>query len=142
LREDRFAKAAVAAMSFLFVYLLLGAYFGNDVLRSLLPYEFTMRAILAGLLIAPPAFALGIFLPIGLRAAAIMSGRLVPWVWALDGLFSVAGGVAAKILFYLVGLHLMFPVTMVTYGAAVCAFLAFAAIQRRLFRDNAFPINT
>ena len=56
------------------------------------------KIMLTLLLIAPPAFCLGMPFPLGLAAVAARAPPLVPWVWGINGFASVLATLLATLL--------------------------------------------
>jgi len=84
-------------------------------------------ARLAGavLSLAPLGFLMGIPFPLGIRALGLgAQARVIPWMWALNGISSVAG----SSLSILLAIQLGFTWVLVT--ASLCYFLGFLAFLR------------
>ncbi len=62
------------------------------------PYELSGRALVAALVVAPGACALGVALPAGMRAIATNMHQQLPWYWAINGATSVLGTVLATLV--------------------------------------------
>jgi hypothetical protein len=56
------------------------------------------RVMITALLMAPPGFVMGIFLPVGLSFLSRNSRTLVPWAWAVNGAASVAGSLGSIVM--------------------------------------------
>jgi hypothetical protein len=85
------------------------------------------RCVMAALTIAPLAFALGHFFPMGLQRTARANPALVPWSWAVNGFASVIAAAAAPLL------AMRFGFSWVVVGAMGCyvvAGLLFARIPQ------------
>jgi len=76
-----------------------------QVLASLLQLEATQRAIITFALIFPLGFLMGMPFPNGLRILGEESNREVPWMWAINGGFSVFGAVIATAIGIMWGLN-------------------------------------
>ncbi len=59
--------------------------------RELMRFPDAARLGLSVVLIAPLAFLMGMPFPTGLRRVGLRTPALVPWVWGLNGVFSVLG---------------------------------------------------
>lgn len=100
--------------------LLLGAY-ETPLLREILALGLAERAFSAVILMLVPACAVGAFLPTLVRLAHAHHPSLVPWVWFVDGIFGVVGGIAATMSFHIWGLSTTYPVSAVVYAVAAVA---------------------
>jgi hypothetical protein len=56
------------------------------------------RVLITALILAPPGFVMGIFLPVGLSFLSRNSRSLVPWAWAVNGAASVAGSLGSIVM--------------------------------------------
>jgi hypothetical protein len=71
-----------------------------------------LKALAAGLAMAPLAFCLGLPLPLGLHLAQKLDKGWIPWGWGINGCASVLGALAASVL----AIHLGF----LQVAAAAC----------------------
>jgi hypothetical protein len=76
------------------------------------------RCAIAALTIAPLAFALGHFFPMGLARTGQSNPALVPWSWAVNGFASVVAAAAAPLLAMQFGFGMVVAVAMGCYVAA------------------------
>jgi hypothetical protein len=81
-----------------------------------------LKVLLTVLMIAPPAFCMGMPLPTGLALLEQRHKPSVKWAWALNSASSVLGSVSAIFLAIYAGLHR----TLLVGGALYL--LAFAAV--------------
>jgi len=79
-----------------------------------------LKVLLTVLMIAPPAFFMGMPLPTGLSMLDLRHNPSVKWAWALNSASSVLGSVSAIFLAIYQGLHR----TLLTGGALYLAALA------------------
>ncbi len=128
-RISRRPYAIGAATTVLTLYMLVAYMCADNAVSALLQYSLLIRCLCAAGILALPAFVCGLFFPLLLQSAGILSVELIAWVWAIDGFFGVIGGFAAKSAFHTLGLHSLYPVTAVCY---VTAFLCFIYVHRRL----------
>jgi hypothetical protein len=74
----------------------------SSILRTTIVFSLTTKIIFTTLLIAPPAFFMGMPFPLGLRLLASKiepaEGSQVAWAWGINGLLSVTGVVLATII--------------------------------------------
>ena len=81
------------------------------------------RCFVAGLTIAPLAFAMGHLFPMGLSRVAQKNPALVPWSWAINGFASVAASAAAPLLAMQFGFAWLVVVAVVCYVLAAVFFI-------------------
>lgn len=105
--------------------LLAALVYGDTMLLTVIRYDLIARTVVSFAFNALPAFALGMFLPIALKTLGDVHARLIPWAWAVDGVFGVIGGISAKGLFQLYGPDSMYPVVSLAYIVAALAFWLF-----------------
>ena len=111
-RVVRTAAAVVLTMAALFLA-------GIDRWLSLTQsWDIAARCGIAALTIAPLAFALGHFFPIGLARTGKANPALVPWSWAVNGFASVVAAAAAPLLAMQFGFGLVVMVAMACYVVA------------------------
>ncbi|RPI68170.1 MAG: hypothetical protein EHM47_14830, partial [Ignavibacteriales bacterium] len=74
----------------------------SPLLKTTIIFSFPVKIIFTTLLIAPPAFLMGMPFPLGLRLLAskneAVAGGQIPWAWGINGAFSVTGAVLATII--------------------------------------------
>ena len=63
----------------------------RSIVGALLGLSDMARILVTVLLIAPVAFLMGMPFPIGLDRINLQGTELVPWVWGVNGVFSVIG---------------------------------------------------
>ncbi len=89
------------ALSLLVLYALLLVVGAGRVIAMRPGASELSRALVAGALIAPLGFLLGVPFPTGLRAVAERANTRIPWLWSVNSATSVLGSVLAT----LVALH-------------------------------------
>jgi hypothetical protein len=87
------------------------------------------RIAVAVLTIAPLAFLMGMPFPTGLRLAALESGSMVSWAWAVNGGASVFGSVATVLLSMSFGFSRTFLVGTLVYAVALACVLWLAPVE-------------
>jgi len=94
-----------------------------DVIDALLGRPFPVRLASSVLLVALPAFLMGMPFPTGIRALELSGrGGLVPWVWGINGALSVTASVTAIILAIELGYTPVFLLGAACYGLAAVLF--------------------
>ena len=84
------------------ISLIIYALFLSGWLKTTIGFSLTVKIILSFLLIAPPAFFMGMPFPLGLKLLSTktqsIDGGLVGWAWGINGVFSVVSAVLATII--------------------------------------------
>jgi hypothetical protein len=78
-------------------------------------------------IVAPVAFAMGRFFPLGIESAGESSVSLVPWAWAVNGAFSVISTPIAKIFSIASGWKIVFAAAFLLYISTMATFPQTAA---------------
>jgi ankyrin repeat protein len=89
----------------------------SSVLDLILPWPLWARLIVLGLLVFPLGLAMGIPFPSGLRLMSVRRQGEVPWMWGVNGLMSVAGGVLAIVGGKLIGFNACLILAALIYAA-------------------------
>ncbi|MFQ5774655.1 MAG: hypothetical protein ACE5GS_09070, partial [Kiloniellaceae bacterium] len=87
-----------------------------------------VRILAAVLLIFPVGFFLGMPFPLGILALQGLPQGAVAWAWALNGVFTVLGGVASVLLGIYVGFSVSLLIAFALYGIALWNFVRMRAI--------------
>ncbi|BFG81479.1 hypothetical protein PTKU46_95130 [Paraburkholderia terrae] len=106
----------IAAISF-FYLLVLPALF-----PLLIPLSDPARIVIAVLLVAPLAFAMGMPFPLGLSRVAAGADTLVPWAWGVNACTSVVAAVLATVLAIHLGFTAVVVIAVLLYLAAAAAY--------------------
>jgi len=91
-RNLTFVIAGVIIIGFIYVAFL------PDVIYSVISEEFTTKAILSVGLLFPIGFLMGMPLPTAMRLIKSFTPTYVPWMWAINGAFSVLGAVLTVVV--------------------------------------------
>lgn len=95
----------------------------SPLLNVFLAAQESVRVLLAVLLVAPPAFFMGMMFPLGLGK---ITPRMLPWAWGVNGCFSVIGAALASVL----AMDFGFSAVMLTSAALyACAGAVFARLR-------------
>lgn len=113
---------AVAAMLITYVFLLSAI---SHIFLGWGPYA---RLVACIFLIFPLGFLMGLPFPVGLKLTDRKDPSLLPWVWGINGCFSVLGSILS------VAFAMTFGFNAVLEFAAICYLIAFLAV-RRLYRS-------
>lgn len=113
----RFGAALAASAAAVVVVTVAFALWLPTLLDWLMPLGLAGRIIASAVLLAPLAFALGFPFPIVVRSMDLQRyGDAVPWMWAINGVFSVLGAVTAVVIAMTVGLSEVLLAGAVCYG--------------------------
>ncbi len=100
-------------------------------ITPILHYSITLpqwlKIVLTFLLIAPPAFVMGMPFPLGLRSLSQQREGVIPWAWGINGCMSVIAAPLAMLL------AVEFGFSVVIVCAAACYALAFAVGRQPQF---------
>jgi hypothetical protein len=111
-------RLAVAVVGLAAVYAV-----GLDAITpAVLPMPLGVRVVVATAFTGPLGFALGMFLPLGVRCitrAVAEPAPIVAWAWAVNGFFSVIGSVATTMLAMTIGFRAVFCAAAAAYLIAV-----------------------
>jgi hypothetical protein len=75
----------------------------SPIIYSVIAEPFEIKAIIAAGILAPIGFLMGMPMPTGMRLVKVHSPRYVPWMWAINGAFSVFGAVLSATIAILSG---------------------------------------
>jgi spermine/spermidine synthase len=93
----------------------------DPILASTIGLERPLRILIALLVIAPTAFALGFPFPLGIRLLAQRAPVLIPWGWAINGFLSVAASILAIALAMALGFSGVLLIAALVYGLGLLA---------------------
>jgi len=93
-------SARVGVFSVIGIATVAAAYVSGlpPLIQALAPLSVPVKGAVALLLIAPPAFFMGMPFPLGLASLGDRSPEFIPWAWAINGCASVLGAVLAGIV--------------------------------------------
>ncbi|MBU1925177.1 MAG: hypothetical protein KKB82_04570 [Candidatus Omnitrophica bacterium] len=77
------------------------------------------KFVISILLIAPAGFLMGMPFPLGIRLAGRIESRLIPWLWAVNGCFSVISSILSIIVAMSFGFSNVLKLAAVFYMVAV-----------------------
>lgn len=95
------SKYFIVILSVIIFSLMIYTIFLSDILKMTIGNSLFIKAIISALIIAPPAFFMGMPFPLGLRLLSSGSSELsnqIPWAWGINGVFSVIATVFATIV--------------------------------------------
>jgi hypothetical protein len=100
-----------------------------DQLANLMWLEFPSRVAVSIALLTPIGLLLGMCFPLGIRWARMSHDHLIPWAWAVNGVFSVFAAAASLVIAINFGLKTMI------FAGAIC-YLANIAMIRGVGRSR------
>jgi hypothetical protein len=103
--------------------LLVNAYFLHDAFDIFLGWGFASRLTISIVLIAPLGFLMGVPFPIGIHFTGQRDVSLLPWVWGVNGCFSVLASILGVMI------AMTFGFTAVLQCAAACYLIALMALR-------------
>jgi spermidine synthase len=90
----------------------------DGILELLLPYPLIVKGLAAVLLLGPLAFFMGMPFPLGLQLVSDTQSSYIPWVWAVNGVASVAAPVLGSLLSICLGFSMVMALSVLLYGLA------------------------
>ena len=87
----------LVVLSVIVISLLIYTIFLSDMLKITIGSDLPVKSILSALIVAPPAFFMGMPFPLGLRLLSQDDKAQIPWAWGINGVFSVIATVLATI---------------------------------------------
>lgn len=118
---DRPRRASLVAIAAVVALVTAHALLGPAVTGALLGLSLVSRMVVAALLVAPLGFAMGMPMPLGLRAAPAGSPHLLAWVFGLNCAASVIGSSVCVILSSSLGFAGALLAAAAVYAAAAAA---------------------
>ena len=109
-------------IGFLIIIGLCYYFIMDKIFISALSYNSAVRAIIAGVLISPVGFCLGMPFPLGLKALGEENSSLIPWAWGVNGCASVLGSVLALVFAQWLGFWNTLLFSLIFYMIAVMIF--------------------
>jgi hypothetical protein len=121
-RENR--NTTTWFLAALTVLLLVSAYLLPRIFDIFLGWSFASRLTVSVALIAPLGFLMGVPFPVGIHFTGQRDPSLLPWVWGVNGCFSVLASILSVII------AMTFGFTAVLQCAALCYLIALMALRR------------
>jgi hypothetical protein len=115
LGEPRFVAYLASAL------ILIEHQFVLPHLRDGVGWPFELRVLVTFAVVAPVAFCLGTFLPLGLERLKAISPDYAPWAWGLNSIFSVLAPVLAVSFSMSWGIGALFLAAVPIYLAGALA---------------------
>ena len=93
-----------------------------SVARAALQLPLPGRILVAGLMLFPLGFFLGMPFPLGVLAIAGRPRGAVAWAWGMNGLFTVIGGLLSMLLSLWYGFNFAITFALCLYALAFAAY--------------------
>ncbi|MCE9651906.1 MAG: hypothetical protein K8Q89_02445, partial [Nitrosarchaeum sp.] len=107
------AILGIVAIGLVYVVLL------PDMIYSVIAENFVTKVAISVGLLFPIGFLMGIPLPTGMRVLKSNFANHIPWMWAINGAFSVFGAVASVILGIILGASYAMSLGIIIYLVAL-----------------------
>jgi len=111
-------------LAVLALLLFIDSYFLPRIFDIFLGWAFAPRLAISVLMIAPLGFLMGVPFPAGIHFTGQRDLSLLPWVWGVNGCFSVLASIMSVII------AMTFGFTAVLQCAALCYLIALMALRR------------
>ncbi len=135
--SGRVSASPAAARSVMLILLAVLIVVGLGTPAAVRMFEGSSTAVrigVAGVLLAPPGFLMGMGFPIGMAAAVRRSPELVPWLWGVNGAMSVVASVAGVCLALASSISTAFYAGCAAY---LLATIAYWTVSERTVRETA-----
>ncbi len=119
--QNIYAKQSriVGIITLIVFSILIYVFFLTPLLNTTIAFTLTTKIIFSTFIIAPPAFAMGMPFPLGLRLLSERELNHIPWAWGINGLFSVISVVLATIVAVELGFSLVLIFAAVAYAISL-----------------------
>ncbi len=112
---DQILRGRYYLLTVALILLFILSWAAAGILKPSLDIPLAARVLLAGMVIAPPGFVMGIFMPVGLTALKESGSFMVPWAWAINGSAAVTGALGSLIIAMNFGYTKAFTAGVVLY---------------------------
>jgi spermidine synthase len=96
-------------------FTILNLIFSNYVFSCFYTYSDSIRIMVTLVLLMPIGFFMGIPFPQGIKKVKLINKGLVPWVWGINGFFSVISVITATIFAIIFGFQIVFIMAIGLY---------------------------
>lgn len=105
--SSRIVKNSTRSLAYVIVGIaiigILYAIFLPSVIYTAIGQQFAIKAAFSILVLAPVGFLMGMPMPTGVRLLKLYQQEYVPWMWAVNGAFSVLGAVISVVVAIMYG---------------------------------------
>ncbi|CDI04953.1 hypothetical protein [Candidatus Nitrosotenuis uzonensis] len=109
-----FVIGGITAMGVFYVLVL------PTIIYSVIAEPFIQKVLISVGLLIPIGFLMGIPMPTGMRIVKMYKPTFVPWMWAINGAFSVLGAVLSVVIGITYGASYAMIIGIVAYLVALC----------------------
>jgi hypothetical protein len=113
IKNIAFVITGIVAIGFLYVVML------PNVIYSVISEDFAVKVIVSIGILIPIGFLMGMPLPTGMRVLKSHLPTYIPWMWAINGAFSVLGAVLSVVIGILYGASYAMGMGILIYLAAL-----------------------
>jgi hypothetical protein len=113
IKNITFVITGIVAIGFLYVVML------PNVIYSVISEDFAVKVIVSIAILIPIGFLMGMPLPTGMRVLKSHLPTYIPWMWAINGAFSVLGAVLSVVIGILYGASYAMGMGILIYLAAL-----------------------
>lgn len=121
--SKRFATLVQGRMVFIFgTIIVLGIVFTlfyESFFYAALGMSLSLRILVATALIVPMGFFMGMPFPLGILGLSGKNDRAIPWAWAINGFFTVVGGLLAILISIVTDFSVVLYCALIIYGVAL-----------------------
>jgi len=103
----------------IFLFLLVYTFGLRLLLHQIASVPDFIKLIISMLIIACPAFLMGMPFPLGLRAQAVMEEKNIPWAWGINGCMSVISAALATLLTVEAGFSTVILLAAICYAVSM-----------------------
>jgi SAM-dependent methyltransferase len=119
---ERAARAGRVALMCLVVALVIFGFITPAMTHAFEAASTTVRIGVAVVLLFPPGLLMGMAFPLGMKLAATGRSDLTPWLWGVNGAFSVSASVLAIVIALGASISAAFWTGVAAYAMAAAAF--------------------
>ena len=109
----------------IFLILLLYTFFLSPLLNLVAGYSDFVRLFISLLVVALPAFLMGMPFPLGLRTLAGKEEKNLPWAWGVNGCVSVISAALAALLAVEAGFSIVILLAAIFYAVSLVSMYLF-----------------
>jgi large-conductance mechanosensitive channel len=101
--------------------LLLYAFFLSALLQQTFSLPGFLKMIVSMVIIACPAFLMGMPFPLGLKTQSLLEEKNIPWAWGINGCMSVISAAFAALLTVEIGFSYVIMLAAIFYGISMAS---------------------
>jgi hypothetical protein len=109
----------------IFLILIINIFFLSDILNNLIVLPATFKVTLSILIVAMPAFLMGMPFPLGIKALVKIGESSIPWAWGINGCMSVIGAAMASLIAVELGFKMVMLMAACAYAISMLAMIIY-----------------